>query len=226
MNKAKFINNSNLKLIAVFLMIIDHIGAVLFPNIILLRCIGRLSFPIFAFCISEGYFYTKSRLKYLLKLLIFAIITEPIFDLALYNKLVFLTHQNVLFTFSIAVLFLILFEKLITIKKLKEITFFFPEILLLLIFILISIFSFCDYGYYGFILVVLFYLFRKHDELRYFIIVIFQSLALKEIELIAILSNIIIFFYNGKKGKNLKYFFYIIYPLHLLILFIIKKLIQ
>ena len=63
MNKAKFINNSNLKLIAVFLMIIDHIGAVLFPNIILLRCIGRLSFPIFAFCIAEGYFYTKSRLK-------------------------------------------------------------------------------------------------------------------------------------------------------------------
>ena len=77
MNKLKFINNSNLKLIAALLMVIDHVGAVFFPTIHILRYLGRLSFPIFAFCISEGFYYTKSKTKYLLKLLIFAIISEP-----------------------------------------------------------------------------------------------------------------------------------------------------
>ncbi|MBQ9857979.1 MAG: hypothetical protein IJO77_03165, partial [Oscillospiraceae bacterium] len=59
-----------LKTVAVITMLIDHIGAVLFPFNPLFRYIGRIAFPIFAFLISEGFYYTKSRIKYAARLFV------------------------------------------------------------------------------------------------------------------------------------------------------------
>ena len=78
--KIHFTGNQ-LKVIAMVCMFIDHVGYCLFPNIIWFRVIGRVAFPIFAFLIAEGAFYTKSPVKYMLRLLLFALISEIPFDL-------------------------------------------------------------------------------------------------------------------------------------------------
>ena len=64
------LSNNQLKILAIITMFIDHFGLQLFPQLKILRIIGRIALPIFAYMIAEGCFYTKNRLKYLLQLLI------------------------------------------------------------------------------------------------------------------------------------------------------------
>ena len=82
----KGINTFTLKCIAIISMLIDHIGMVLFPEQLIFRMIGRLAFPIFAYVLVEGFFYTKNINKYLLRLGVFAIVSEVPFDLAYSGK--------------------------------------------------------------------------------------------------------------------------------------------
>ena len=87
MNKNFELTGFQLKLIAIITMTLDHIGIffLLPPTYYLFRIIGRLSFPIFAFLIAEGFNYTKNIKKYLVRLLIFSIISEPILDKCFYG---------------------------------------------------------------------------------------------------------------------------------------------
>ena len=78
---AVFMTTSMLKFIACILMLIDHIGAVIFPRVIILRMVGRLSFPIFAYLIAVGYSKTNSFYRYLYRLLIFAVASQVPFSL-------------------------------------------------------------------------------------------------------------------------------------------------
>ena len=105
MNSKSFsLSGFDLKIIAVITMIIDHAGAFLFPQAKILRIIGRISFPIFAFLICEGYEHTKDVKKYMLRLLLFAVISEPFFDLAMSGTIFSLNNgQNVIFTLLIGV---------------------------------------------------------------------------------------------------------------------------
>ena len=75
-------NSFQLKIIACILMAIDHVGAIMFPDIDLYRIIGRLSFPIFAFLLTEGYVHTRNLKKYFIRLFIFAIIPQIPYSLA------------------------------------------------------------------------------------------------------------------------------------------------
>ena len=65
-----------LKLIAIITMLIDHIGAVLYPEIRWLRLIGRIAFPIFAYLVAEGFYKTSDIKKYLKRLFIFALVSD------------------------------------------------------------------------------------------------------------------------------------------------------
>lgn len=110
----------HLKLIALTTMFIDHIGAVFFPQVTLLRVIGRISFPLYAFLIAEGCRYTRNRGRYALGLGAFALISELPYDLALHPEFLeyglwgqnFLFQTNIFYTMFFAVAGIHIFEVL------------------------------------------------------------------------------------------------------------------
>lgn len=215
----KFLSNFDLKIIAIITMTIDHIGAIMYPNIDIFRIIGRVSFPIFAFLLVEGFNHTSNKLKYFLRLILFAIITQPIYDYTFNNH-----ELNILFTFSLSFLLLssLEFIKKIISKYSKGIeNYLYKTVFYSLIYILFVLFSIIlnvDYQALGISLVFIFYLVPNLylSFLLYLLAVIF--LATNTIQFYSLLSFLFIYMYNGEKGKNIKYFFYLYYPLHLLIL--------
>ena len=70
----KVLSRDVLKIIAVLAMLIDHVGKLFFPEVLFLQILGRLAFPIFAFFIAEGFYYTKNKVQYLFTILVFAVI--------------------------------------------------------------------------------------------------------------------------------------------------------
>ena len=97
-NKPEF-TSFGLHLLAMALMLCDHICLALMPDRVCMTCVGRLAFPIFAFLVAEGFVRTRSRAR---RLLIFAIVSEVPFDLLAAGRPVYPFHQNVLWTFLIA----------------------------------------------------------------------------------------------------------------------------
>lgn len=88
-----------LKLIALVTMIIDHVGAIFFPQFIWLRYIGRLSMPIYAFLLVQGYMHTRNFNRYALRMGIFALLSEVPYDLLFQGTWLEFQRQNILFTF-------------------------------------------------------------------------------------------------------------------------------
>ena len=103
-SKFKFeVTSFTLHILAMIFMLCDHLWGTIVPGNDWLTCIGRISFPIFAFMIVEGYFHTKSVKKYVLRLLIFALISEIPFNLMMGSGIFYPIHQNVLWSFLIAI---------------------------------------------------------------------------------------------------------------------------
>lgn len=223
LSKIKCLDGFTLKLIAMIIMAIDHTGAVLLPQVIWLRIIGRLAFPIFAYMIAEGFYYTGSKNRYLLRMGIFACITEPVFDLAFYGGIGFV-HQNVCFTFFIAIAGLyviyIMQQKVANIVAARLISC-----------IIIVIFAFAaqllntDYGSFGVMLVYVYYMLRDNYLEKHAFSTVFQIVCATGIQRYSAFSTIPLMLYNGKKGHGLKYMFYVFYPAHLLVLYLISQFI-
>ena len=229
------LSSTALKLIAITTMFIDHIGAVLIEGGILnggmtlslsdlesfssgsvwwktdliLRLIGRIAFPIFAFLLVEGFLHTRDIKKYGTRLLLFGFLSELPFDLAVYHTPFYFGYQNVFFTLFFALLALAGIRKWEVDKSLwKQIA---AVVLCCLGASLLS----SDYGAFGVVFVVLLYVTRRNPRMQ----TITGSLAVIW-ELTACLAFIPIRMYNGTKGKgNFKYLFYAFYPLHLLFLY-------
>ena len=100
LEKTRILSGNTLKILAAIFMVIDHIGLMFFPSMIIFRCIGRLSMPIFAFMISEGAKYTKNKLKYFLSVFILAVICQTVYYFADGGSL----YMSILVTFSISIL--------------------------------------------------------------------------------------------------------------------------
>lgn len=113
----KKLSSFTLHVLAMILMLCDHLWATLLPGQEWLTCIGRIAFPIFAFMIAEGFYQTSNRKKYLKRMFIFALISEIPFNLIMSSGLINPFHQNVLFTFTLAILFMMLIEKIKNIKN-------------------------------------------------------------------------------------------------------------
>ncbi len=222
-------NSYHLKLIAIITMLIDHVGAVLVPNntmlYLIMRCIGRLSFPIFVFLLVEGFYHTKDVKKYLMRLGAFALISEIPFDLAFYGKVLEFRHQNIFFTLSLGLLCMYLMSEVEKRFKMNVILMNLMNALLTLIIGSVAYLLKTDYDYRGIILIVAFYLFRGSKLLRGLSLLFISGYLLGYINIYATFAIIPIAFYNGQKGKSIKYAFYIFYPAHLLILAFINMLI-
>lgn len=221
----ELLDGTVLKLIAMVSMLVDHVGAVFFPEAVWMRAIGRLAMPIFSFCIAEGYIHTRDRKKYLLRMGIFALVSEVPFDLA-FDGVIGLVHQNIMVTFFLAILALMLFDMIrgekpgIAQNILSGMTVLMMAVAALLLN--------ADYTLFGVLTVFLFYVLRsKHPLLRAGVGVGFL-VALRSVgyNLAAGLSFIPIAMYNGKKGKGLKWLFYAFYPGHLLALYALSLLLK
>ncbi len=210
--KFKVLSGSALKIFAMVVMLVDHVGMVLFPELIWMRIIGRLAFPIFAFFIAEGFYYTKSPLKYMGRMAVFAAISEPVFDLACSGGNDW-GYQNVMVTFLVAIAGLYLF------KKAGGVT----GCIAMVAAGLLAEFLNTDYGCFGVYMVYLYYFLRKEQITKHVVASAYIVLGYGGLESYAALSSFPLILYNGKKGMNLKYLFYAFYPVHLLILYLISK---
>lgn len=208
-----------LKLLALVLMIIDHCGLVLFAGTSLYlpcRILGRIAFPIYAFLITEGYIHTRNVKKYAGRLLAFALLSEIPFDYAFFRTPLYMGYQNVFFTLVLGLGALVCMDGILGRSNISKI--------LLAALVVIAELAHVDYGAFGILVIVLFYLFRDqkvkcmasvaaalilHGFLGGFYIEGFGAIAL-----------IFILLYNGKKGQYPfpSLLFYAAYPLHLLIL--------
>ena len=205
-----FLNNFTLKMIAVITMLIDHIGYVLFPNMLIFRAIGRIAFPIFCFLIVEGFFHTRNHANYLIRLSVFALISEIPFDLAFHKTLFYWDAQNVFITLALGLFAIFCLEE----WNNKRI-FFIPLALIACI----AYFSRCDYGLGGVLLICIFYLTRHSAWMRLFLVALVLYVFFGSFELYGLIAMIPITLYNGKRGPSAKMFFSWFYPVHLLILY-------
>ena len=214
-----------LKLIACVTMLIDHTGAVLFPQYLSLRVIGRIAFPIYCFLLAEGVFYTRSPQKYGLRLGVGAILSELPFDLALFGGIT-LQYQSVMITLLLG------FMMGICMKHVNK-----PhwQVLLIIPFALVAEWLKTDYGGWGIVLIALFIL--SHDLPQRLVVQTIGMAAIcylmdsfvmsfgalrVPIEMFALAAMVPIGLYSGEKlsrSKALQWAFYLFYPVHLTVLF-------
>ena len=222
MENKGFLNGNHLKLIAAAAMLLDHAGILLFPRVGLLRILGRLAYPIFAFMIAEGCRYTKNKLRYFLM----------VFGLGAACQLVYYfasgdTYLNILLTFSLSILLICLLQAShqagsAGMRALWSILFCAGFLGVYGLTRMLTI----DYGFWGVMTPVLaaFPPVKGKTEKGFSVLMLFGGLLLLGADLggiqhFALLSIPLLLLYNGKRGKwNLKYFFYIFYPVHLAVL--------
>lgn len=239
------ITSASLHILAMALMLLDHVWGTLMADQDWMTCIGRMAFPIFAFLLVEGYFHTHSVKKYALRLLIGAAISEIPFDL-MHEGMVFNPfHQNVLWLFLIALLGIHLMENIR--KKGKLWLTILVDILVVAVCYLLGFLSFADYFGPGILMVFVFYFFRGRKWwcfLGQFILMCWINLDLMGgrtyplilgdllLELpqqgFALLALFPLWFYRGKQGHHsrpFQYFCYGFYPVHALLLYLLAYVI-
>ncbi len=182
----------------------------------IMRKIGRVAFPIFIFLMVEGFWRTRSKKKYLLRMAVFALLSEIPFDLAFNAKLLEFSYQNIFFTLLIGMLTMLAFEMIGKTKMFKLWQILCYAAALAAGLGMAELLR-TDYGAKGVICIMVVYLFRI-DKIAQLVA---GSIAFLW-ELPAPLAFIPIAFYNGKRGLQLKYIFYAFYPLHLLILYLLS----
>ncbi len=227
-----------LKAIAAVTMFLDHIGAAILESPVLwealsntdeidaffnspalagvraanwvLRLVGRLAFPIFCFLLVEGFLHTRSVKSYALRLGAFALLSELPFDLAFGGTLWNPGYQNVFFTLLLGL------GGMAALRRFGESS---PlGFLMALGCAALAQLIHADYGAFGVVLILIFYLFRDRKKLRALV----GSIALIW-EVTAPLAFLFIHRYNGERGRlGGRYFFYWFYPAHILVLWLVR----
>ena len=238
-----------LKLIAAAAMFIDHVGVIFFPDLTILRVIGRLSFPIYAYFIAEGFLYTKNRLKYFLRVSVLGIACQVVYT-AVSGEL----YLGILISFSISLVIMTLIDcvrkasagqpsairSLIRKAAPRDIDIT-PEQDQIISVVLcaasfLAAFALCafirvDYGFFGILLPVFTSLFEDKQKRLVMFSAVLLALCIDltesfTVQYWSLLSVPLIAIYNGQRGKcSMKYFFYIFYPAHLALLYAIDLII-
>ncbi len=223
------LSNNSLKIIAMVSMLIDHVGFILFPQHQIFRIIGRVAFPIFAYTIAEGCFYTRNRKKYLLMISDLGIACQLVSTIATGSL-----YQNILITFSLAISVIFAIDNFLNKKKMLSFLLMACTVAGVIFISYIAPVIFKDYGFkvdYGIwgVLIPVFVYFSPTKTLKIFfttLILAIRIFLVGELQLFALLAIPFLILYNGKRGKlNMKYVFYIFYPAHLAVLYLINELI-
>jgi hypothetical protein len=213
------LNAYHLKMIALISMFLDHFARIIYPDLYVLKVIGRLAFILYSFLLVEGLTHTKSSGYYFLRLFLFALLSEIPYDLAFGDKWFDPIRQNIFFTLSVGLAALLVIES----KKIAS------DVKVLLIAALVTAannFHFDYYYYYlGVLQVVCFYVFRSNRLKQFLTVVILNLFFMFRIatQSAAVLGLLPIYLYNGERGKKTGILFYIFYPAHLLLFWIIKS---
>ncbi len=219
-----FLSNNALKIIAMITMTFDHVGLVLLPEYPILRIIGRISFPIYAYLLAEGCKYTKNKRKHFLQVFLLGIACQAVYFLIDHSF-----YFNILLTFSVSIPIIYLMEA--AKKDNKKIIYLLSAILIACVICDIIPRILPAYGIrfnYGFIGVMLPVLIAISDnrffKLLYMIIgLLCLFIDLGGNQIYALLSLFPIIFYNGERGKlNIKGLAYFYYPVHLVIIYVIS----
>jgi len=234
----------SLHIMAMAFMLCDHLWGTIVPGNDWLTCIGRISFPIFAFLIVEGYFHTGNLKKYVCRILLFAILSEIPFNLAMGSRWFYPIHQNVLWSLLIALGLIHWNEKARAAGKI------WMRILIVCVTVLlgyiVGLVTMVDFYHAGIMTVLVFYFFRQRKWWSYagqaiclwyintemlggfsYELQLFGQTYFLVRQSFALLALIPIWLYRGKQGyhsKTLQMVYYMFYPLHLLILGVIKIL--
>ena len=317
--KTKGISGSTLKIIAIFAMVLDHIAWCLFEPVIrsdnifgyssniyfnyheaiptlrvlsfAFHAVGRITFPIMLFLMVEGLMHTRSKKKYIRNMLVFALLSEVPFNLALYLKpfmftrvFPFIEINNIFFTLALGLIAVAVGERIMTAESLPKIitilgfagvpafaistayytafsisestkvkfscllfcvlsAVFFVECVLLMrkkdkdknarlsLFLAvvtsaawITMLFNSDYAFIGVVALFIMYMLKSKRTASYFTGCAYLA-ANNYFIGFSLLALPLIHFYNGKRGMNLKYFFYAFYPLHLIVLWMIKAVV-
>jgi hypothetical protein len=233
-------NATTLKNYGMITMTIDHIAVYLVSTktmlYLMLRAVGRLSFPVFAFMVAEGLKHTKSKKRYALRLTLFAVLIE-LFLIVLF----FVTKQNYTILWFLGegevvnVIWPLVFG-MYALMLIKKHHYFIPfAMLIIYLAFLLNI----PYGMYGILLIIVFGVFDKFEYRLFFATLLALGYAylpllvpfvdyfpLRQLQLISLFTVMLFYFYNGLRGKGSKWFFYIYYPLHIGILFLIQFIIR
>ncbi len=242
-NKLKLETTSmSLHIMAMAFMLCDHLWGTIVPGNDWLTCIGRISFPIFAFMIVEGYFHTSNLRKYVGRIFLFAVISEIPFNLAMGSRIFYPVHQNVLWGFLIAIGLIWWNEKAKATGKLwKRIL---VGCITVILGYILGLLSMVDFYHAGILTVLVFYFFKQKKWWSYIgqlVCLWYVNMELLggysyEVRLfgetyffvrqgLALLALLPIWLYKGRQGyhiKALQFTYYSFYPVHLLILGILK----
>lgn len=243
LKKLKCINALELKVLAMALMVCDHMWATVLPDIGWISNLGRLAFPIFAFQIVEGFYQTHDRKKYIRRMLVFALISEIPFDLMTSGVWFYPFHQNVMMTFLIGLLMLSWMERVRgTLWKYLLVSAICAALSIVLGSIVMA-----DYFQFGLLTVLLFYWTRNWKYgwvVQLAGMIWIHGIYMGSLELtmhlfgqtiiipqqgLAVLSLIPIWMYNGKQGyhsKPVQYACYAFYPVHMLILYFLRQILM
>ena len=232
-----------LHIIAMTLMLMDHLWATLLPAREWLTCAGRVAFPIFAFMAVEGYFHTRSFKKYILRMLLFAVLSEIPFDLMYGGTWFYPVHQNVLWTFLLGLLGVWLMEQ---VRK-KGKTWMYLLVCVLVVPAGLVLGTLCMVDYYGVGVLTVFVFYFLHGRKWWCFLGQLAALYWLNVELLgglmypvqlfgmefelcqqglALLALIPIWLYRGRQGyhsKPFQYACYAFYPVHMLILVLILQ---
>lgn len=231
-----------LHMIAMVCMLGDHLWGTVIPGNEWLTCIGRIAFPIFAFMTVEGYFHTSNLKKYLLRLLLFAVLSEIPFNLAIGSRVFYPMHQNVLWSFLIS-LGLIHWNEQIkkSGKRWKQVLTVLGSLAIAFV---AGLLTMVDFYHAGILTVLAFYFFRGNKLLHkacqlvclayinleilgglvYEFTLFGQSVSFPQ-QGFALLALIPIWLYRGEQGyynRHIRLLYYGFYPVHLLILGLLK----
>lgn len=230
MSKEKLgLTGNTLKLMAIVFMTVDHIGIMLFPNVLLLRIIGRLAFPIFAFMIAEGCTYSKNRKKYLITVAVFAAACQVVYLVAMQS-----VYMCIFVTFALSIILICVLDNALNKKTvlawiLCAIAFAAVYFVADVVPLKINVGDFrIDGDFAGILVPVLIYLGRNKWQK---LILAAAALALLStvhgwIQWYCLLAVPLLALYNGKRGTGkMKYLFYFYYPLHLVVLYFLSYVI-